>query len=108
METGEQVMELEPPEVDMVLSIDYHPSGNLLAGLIWTDPGTVDLWDLETGNAVQEIELEILAGSTKTPFKFSPDGNILAGYTGEDWGHEITLWDVEGGEVIAEFPYEEE
>lgn len=106
MENGEQIMELEPPEVDMVRSIDYHPSGNLLAGLIWTDPGTVYIWDLETEEIVQEIELEILAGSTKSPFKFSPDGNIMAGYTQVDWDHKITLWNVEGGEVIAEFPFE--
>ncbi len=79
---------------------------NLLAALIWTDPGTVYIWDLETGQIVQEIELDILAGSTKTPFKFSPDGNKMAGYISEDWGHKIRLWDMDGN-TILDIPFEE-
>ncbi len=104
--TGEQVMELEGPETDYVVSIDYHPSGNLLAGFLWTDPGTVYIWDLETEQIVQELELEILAGSAKTPFKFSPDGNIMAAYMREDREHMVRIWEIEQGEVIADLPYE--
>jgi len=106
VEDGEQVTELEAPEIDYVLSVDYHPSGNLLAGFIWTDPGTVYIWDLQTEEMVQEIELEILAGSTKTPFKFSPDGNLMAGYMRDDWEDKVRIWEVEGQEEVAILPFD--
>ena len=106
VETGEQVTELEAPEIDHVRSIDYHPSGNLLAGFIWTDPGTVYIWDLETEQIVQEIELEILAGSVKTPFQFSPDGNLMAGYMRDDRENKVRIWSVEGQEEVAILPFE--
>ncbi len=106
VEDGEQVMELEAPEIDYVRSIDYHPSGNLLAGFLWTDSGTVYIWDLETEEIMQEIELEILAGGPKTPFKFSPDGNLMAGYMWDDWEEKVRIWSVEGQEEVAILPFD--
>jgi WD40 repeat protein len=103
--TGEQIMELEAPENDFLLSIEYHPSGNILSNLLWTDEATVYIWDLETKNIVQEIELNILAGSAKTPFKFSPDGNIMAGFITEDWDHKVRFWDMDG-KIILDVPFE--
>ncbi len=105
-ETGEQVTELEAPETDSILSIVYHPSGNLLASLIWTDPGTVYIWDLQTEQIVQEIELGILAGSAKTPFQFSPDGNLMAGYMRQDREDKVRIWEVESQEEVAVLPFE--
>ncbi len=105
VEDGQQIMELEAPENDYLLSVDYHPSENLLASLLWTDEATVYIWDLETESVKQEIELNILAGSAKTPFQFSPDTNIMAGYIVEDWDHKVRLWDMDG-KIIADIPFE--
>ncbi len=105
VETGEQVMELDAPEDDFLLSVDYHPSGNILANLLWTDEATVYIWDLETKSIVHEIELDILAGSAKNPFKFSPDGNVIASFITEDWDHKIRFWDMDG-KIMLDIPFE--
>ena len=112
IESGEQIAELEAAETGKpgyIWTIDYHPSGNLLAALHWSDVGTVNIWDVDQKQITATVELDNpLVGSTNHAFKFSPDGGIMAGITYEDFNHKIRLWTVDGQEKIADLEFSKE
>jgi len=108
-ESGEQLAELEAPETGKpgyIWSIDYHPSGRLLAALHWSDEGTINIWDVDQKQITATVELNTLVGSTKNAFKFSPDGEIMAGIIKEDWNDKVRLWTVGSTEKIADLEFE--
>lgn len=109
IESGEQVSELEAPKAGKpgyIWSIDYHPSGSLLAALFWTDEGTVNIWDIDKKQISSSVDLNCLVGSTNHAFKFSPDGNVMAGIIDEDFNHKVRLWSVDDSKVITDFEFE--
>ena len=109
IESGKQVAELEAPEPGKpgyIWTIDYHPSGSLLAALYWSDEGTVNIWDVDQKQIVSTVELNSLVGSTNHAFKFSPDGNVMAGIINEDFNHKVRLWNVDDSEKIADLEFE--
>jgi len=113
-ESGEQVAELENPEIAekgldrLVNAIDYHPAGMLLAAT--HNDGIVYIWDIKEERIVHTIALDILAYLKPNPFRFSPDGEIMAAIIQEDWDYKVRLWTVDGQEKIVdlEFPKEVE
>lgn len=72
-------------------------------------PGLAVLWDIQTGEKLFEFEANALWDIT-----FSPDGTQLAlsqtGYTSEDPGPSIPIWDTSTGERVLELfpPLEDE
>jgi WD40 repeat protein len=105
IESGDLAAELEAPETGKpgyIWAIDYHPSGDLLAALHWSDEATVNIWDMEQEQITAAVELNTLVGSTKHAFKFSPDGEIMAGIIKEDFNNKVRLWTVEGTEKISD------
>lgn len=71
-----------------VLSVAFHPEGNLLA--TGCTDGTIRIWDIATEEVVASVE----AGSNLRALAFSPDGKQLA--TGGHDGGEgaVKLWNV--------------
>ena len=109
IESGQQLAELEAPEPGKpgyIWTLDYHPSGSLLAALYWSDEGTVNIWDVEKKQIVSTVELNSLVGSTNHAFKFSPDGNVMAGIISEDFNHKVRLYNVDDSEKIADLEFE--
>ncbi len=82
-----------------VEALAYHPKGQLLAvsGVDWLATGGgnghVALWDVPRRRLVNRL----LGGATC--LAFHPTGDLLATAT---LGQSILLWDVEGGNIIAE------
>lgn len=79
--TGEQLFRLEGHK-DMVNRVAFSPNGQVLASSSYD--GTMRLWNVETGEALAVIEVEII-----TSIAFRPDGTLLA--TG---GDIVRLWGV--------------
>jgi WD40 repeat protein len=105
-ESGEQVAVLEEPDADFIMSIDYHPSGKLLAA---TDfDGIVYIWDIEEERIVHTIDLDSSGYNKPNPFRFSPDGEIMAAIIREDWDYKVRLWTVVGQEKIADLEFSKE
>lgn len=105
-ESGEQVAVLEEPDAGYICSIDYHPLGKLLAA---TDfDGVVYIWDIEEERIVHTIDLDILAYLKPNPFRFSPDGEIMAAIIREDRDYKVRLWTVDGQEKIADLEFSKE
>lgn len=112
IESGEQVAELENPEIAekgldrLVNAIDYHPAGMLLAAT--HNDGVVYIWDIKEERIVHTIDLDSSGYNKPNPFRFSPDGEIMAAIIREDWDYKVRLWTVDGQEKIAdlEFPKE--
>jgi len=108
IENGEQVAELENPEIAekgwtnrWVAAIDYHPSGKLLAATHNDD--IVYIWDIEEERIVHTLNLDVIVLSTKNAFRFSPDGKIMAGAGREDFKkYLVRLWAVDNYEQLAE------
>jgi len=109
IESGDQITELEASETGKpgyIWALDYHPSSKLLAVLHWSDEATVNIWDVEKEQITATVELNTLVGSTKHAFKFSPDGENMAGIIKEDFNNKIRLWSVEGAEIISDLEIE--
>lgn len=104
VEDGEQLAALDVPDPDMLTSLDYHPSGRFVASTIWTDEGTIYIWDVEEEQIVHTLTLDNLVGSMENPFKFSPDGKIMAGAVRENREHVVRLWTVDNAEHLADLP----
>ena len=109
IESGDQIAELEASETGKpgyIWTIDYHPSGSILAVLHWSDEATVNIWDVGQEKIITTVELNTLVGSTKHAFKFSPDAEIMAGIIKEDFNDKVRLWTVEGAEKISDLEIE--
>ncbi|MBN2072676.1 MAG: OmpA family protein [Actinobacteria bacterium] len=109
IESGDQIAELEAPETGKpgyIWTIDYHPSGSLLAALHWSDEATVNIWNVDQKQITSIVELNTLVGSTKHAFKFSPDEEIMAGIIKEDFNDKVRLWTVDGSTKISDLEIE--
>ncbi len=84
---------------DMLVTIDYHPSGKLLAATHWG--GTIYIWDVEKNEVIQSLQFD--ADQTANgAFRFSPNGSEMA-YAVKDSGeHLIRLITVDGGDAIRD------
>lgn len=100
--TGEQLAAIELPSDDWVTSLAYDPSGSILAVSQWTDKGTVTIWDISEVKKVHTITLNNYLGNIKDPFRFSPDGSIMAGAIKEEYDHIVRIWAVDGADQLAD------
>jgi len=60
-----------------VVSLAFHPQGNVLAGL--DDTGRIALWDTDNGTLIEDIATNM--EGFPLGIAFSPDGNVLLGMT---------------------------
>ena len=75
------------------------------------DPGCLEIWRVDAGEKIPLLK-EKVTGHWGSPLAFSPDGRLLACYTGyidfKNKGdgetpriHAITVWDMETGKIAA-------
>jgi WD40 repeat protein len=93
------------------MCVAFSPDGSLLAsgggGGRYDEPkpGELFLWDV--GKRTRRATLQPHAGCVLS-IAFAPDGKTLAsasrGYVADEEAHELKLWDVASGEVIADIP----
>ena len=77
------------------LDLDFHPNGRWL--VTGSDDGYARIWDLETGEVLQELFHEDWLGTFAIRrVEFSPDGYLLVSTTGD--AGQVHLWDLESGE----------
>jgi WD40 repeat protein len=82
-----------------VEALAYHPKGRVLAvcGIDWLATGGGDghiaLWDIPARRLVNRLQGGVTSAA------FHPSGDLLATAT---LGQSVLLWDVEGGNIIAE------
>ena len=107
VDTGEVLNTFSGPG-DWVQSIAVSPDGKtMVAG---SKDNLIHIWDLETGEAIRQLDAHLHATDDPTPpnwvnsVNFSADGRYLASATEED--AEIFLWDTETWEVIHQFESE--
>lgn len=105
VDNGQEVAVLEAPDADYVWSIDYHPSGKILAASHWYNDGTVNIWDVEEESIMHTITLNNLVANTTNSFRFSPDGEIMAAIIQEDWNDMVRLWTVDDFEKITDLEF---
>ena len=101
-----QTATLENPDLEnkafldkMLVTIDYHPSGKLLATTYLDD--TIYIWDIEKKEVIQSLQYGADATANGT-FRFSPNGSEMA-YAVKDSGEQlIRLITVDGGDAISD------
>jgi WD40 repeat protein len=76
-------------------SAAFSPDGSVLA----SGHNNLELWDLKEGMKLDEVPVSAHGGGM-TSLAFSPDGEMLIAGT-FDWGDNVALWDIVGGEPIA-------
>ena len=81
------------PTASGVSSVSFSPDGATLASGSWD--GTVQLWDVVTGEPIATLGGRESSGSSVS---FSPDGATLASGS---WDGTVQLWDVVTGEAIV-------
>ena len=99
VETGKLLRQLEKPD-GVVNAVTFSADGRKLA---WgTIPGTVRLWDVETGNQIQHFAGDYPADymAVVDSVAISPDGRRLL--TGSNEGR-ARLWDVGTGKDLQRF-----
>jgi WD40 repeat protein len=99
-ENGQKVSTLDIPDGDFMASIEYHPDGNILATTNWD--GYAYIFDIENKSLLEKINLDILTGGNSNLFRFSPNGEIMAGYMKEENQYFVRIWDVESFEKIKD------
>jgi len=102
IKSGEQTAALEMPGKDWITSLDYDPSGKLLAVSRWTDKGTINIWDIDSKTIVHTVILNNFLGNIKDPFQFSPDGKMMAGAITEEYKLLVRLWTSDGARKLAD------
>lgn len=110
LEDGQQVVALENPEVAekavtdrWVTAIDYHPTGMLLAAT--HNDGSVYIWDMEEESIVRTLNLDVLVALMSNSFRFSPDGEVMAGAVQENFEYMVRLWTVDNTEQILDLSF---
>jgi WD40 repeat protein len=97
---GTKLTTLQVPDAEYAASIEYDPSGNFLATTNWN--GNVYIFDVDKEELLETINLDILTGEKSHSFRFSPDGEVMAGYLKEDNEYFVRLWDVENFKQIQD------
>ena len=65
-----------------------------------TSYGTINLWNIETGEKLSQPKPEYFLWWSNESITLSPDGSLLA-YSGEE--NTIRLWDIDSGTLIRSF-----
>ena len=91
IETGKNIATLENPS--QVIAVMFSSNGHHIAA---ASRGNVSLWCTKTWRNFATLDV-----SKVESLAFSPNGTRLA--TGGSWQEQIKLWDVESGNLIAEF-----
>lgn len=96
---------IERPDAEWLASLEYHPDGDIIAVADWDC--VITFFDAETGAVVDLIESpdeQCRYGSVTRPFRFSPDGTMLARYVLEAWEHGVELIELATSTVVQTFP----
>ena len=102
-----QTAALEYPELsspdkshggEWLRTIQYHPSGQLLAAAHFDD--TVYIWDLEKKEVIQSLQYDA-GGRMGTGFCFSPNGSEMACAAKDGLEYLVRLLPVDGGEAMG-------
>jgi len=83
-----------------IFSLAYHPGGSRLASAELGN--TIHIWDVSSGERLQEISRPGLANAYISSVAFSPDGKLLA--AGSSAG-EVTLWDPADGTLLLSYQH---
>lgn len=92
---GEELAVLTDGDHEYLRGLTFHPSGEQVASLEWTDEGTVNIWSVPDQTLLKKIELDILVGCTNNPISYSSEGSYFAAYFEEDWEPFIRILDTE-------------
>lgn len=98
---GNQVSALAAPDAEYLSRLTYHPSGTLLAATHFDC--VVNLWDVETEQIVDSLELDHSSCHTEDVVEFSPDGELIAAAVTEDWAQLLRIWEVDGLQQVIDF-----
>jgi WD40 repeat protein len=96
--TGDITKTLEEDGAGWVRAISYNNLGTLLA--VTHQDGTLNIWDIESEEIEKVLNLDGLIMEIKNPFRFSPDGGILAGVGKEEMLDVVQVWSVEDYEEL--------
>ncbi|NLP47507.1 MAG: hypothetical protein GX345_01020 [Clostridiales bacterium] len=81
----------------MVSSIDYHPSGKLLAATHFD--GAVYFWDLEKKEIIRTLQTLSYISSDSKVIRFSPKGKEIACVIEDNYEHFIQLITLDDGKI---------
>jgi WD40 repeat protein len=103
VETGELIKTLEG-HMELVTSLVFHPSGDVLASASPFDDTQIKLWNVQTGQLIWGLDI----GNGCNSLSISPSGALLASgstfeYGRRPKGNKILLWNVQTGELIKSF-----
>ena len=93
LETGEQILSVDVPELSVIYFLDISPDGQTL--LLATESGIV-LRDMETLEPIRNMQ----GSEGNLDVQFSPDGKTALSSSRE---RGVVLWDVETGQEIHRF-----
>ena len=98
-----QMAALESPDLSekkysdkMLLGIEYHPSGKLLAAM--HIDGTISIWDVEKNEVTQSLQ----TFNHHNMFRFSPTGSEMACVVSDRGENLIQILAVEDGELLRD------
>ena len=98
LKTGRSIHEERPELHSKVGAVTFSPDGTRLATS--SDDRVVCLWEVATGRQVWSTKTDTF---TLDNLAFSPDGRLLAGGNGYDYGR-LTIWDAATGARCATSP----
>lgn len=81
----------------VIQSLAFSPDGALLAAACWCEDEKSRVWNLQSGERIQQLE-HTGGAYAKQDLVFSPDGGSLA--QGDRWG--VNLWNTVTGEQIEQ------
>lgn len=97
---GSQVSTLAAPDAEYLTRVTYHPSGTLLAATHFDC--VVNLWNVDSQQLVDSLELDHSSCYLEDVVEFSPDGELIAAAVTEDWAQLLRIWTVDGLEQVID------